>query len=354
MVGFDMSLHRNRQLNRLIACKCNNGIHMLRILTTFACLLLFCCACSPRITLFPVPAETPLKERIVNGHSTNGKKGKILMIPLRGFITDYPMSGLLGPRPSMVQDVVSQLRLARSDANIKAVVLMVNSPGGTITASDILYHEISSYKRDTGAVIAACFLDLATSGAYYASLAADYIVAHPTSITGSVGTIMLKPELHGLMKKIGVDVKAYKSGELKDMGSMFREAAPREHELFEDIIHDLNRRFLYLAKTRRHLSRKKIQIVATGRLFTAQQAQDAGLVDQLGYTDDVLGMVRTLSGLPKDAPVIAFRRTRTANDNEYNITNTAEFTSLPLVDLGPLSPSNLRTGFYYLWQPAAP
>ncbi len=321
-------------------------------------LVLFSAACSPRITLFRAPSETPLKERIVSAETdakTGKIKQKILLIPIRGFISDYPSQGLLGARPSMVQDVVAQLRMAQKDMSVRAVVLMVNSPGGTTTASDILYHEIMQYKKFSNATVVACFLDIATSGAYYASLAADRIFSHPTGITGSVGTILLKPELYGLLDSIGVGMKAYKSGRLKDMGSIFRKATPEEHKLFENIIQDLNKRFLVLTAMHRKLSEKKLSEVATGRLFTASQAKDIGLVDEIGYVDDVLASVRSLAKLPASSPVVAYRREQTANDNEYNITSAIGPGPIHLMDLGPLDmASKLKAGFYYIWEPALP
>ncbi len=324
------------------------------MLSFLVCLILLCSSCSPRITLFRTPAETPLKERLISGRPDSGTP-KILLIPLRGFISDYPTSGLLGARPSMVQDVVAQLRLAQKDTNIKAVVLMVNSPGGTITASDILYHEISRYKDASNATVTACFLDIATSGAYYASLAADKIFAHPTSLTGSIGTIMLMPSLDGLMGKIGVEVNAYKSGKLKDMGSLFRKPTPEEQNLFKDIIDDLNSRFLHLAQTHRELTKDQLKEVSSGRVFTARQALQMGLVDKIGYIDDVLASIRKQNNLPSETTIVAYRRAETANDNEYNITTAFDSKPITLMDLGPLSTaSKIKAGLYYIWEPALP
>ena len=135
---------------------------------------------APKIRLFPSQAD-PLQEYVLKGTGDE----KILVVPIRGVISDSPREGLVRTRPSVVQEVVSQLRLAEADEDVKAVILKINSPGGTVTASDILYNEIAVFKKQTGAKIVVALMDVAASGGYYISLPADYILAHPTTITGS-------------------------------------------------------------------------------------------------------------------------------------------------------------------------
>ena len=110
-------------------------------------------------------------------------------------------------RPSQVQEVVSRLRRAEKDEEVKAVLLEINSPGGSITASDILYHEIMDFKERTGARVVAALMDVAASGGYYIALPADRIIAHPTTITGSVGVILVQPKVTGLMDKLGLRLR---------------------------------------------------------------------------------------------------------------------------------------------------
>ena len=141
-------------------------------------------------------SKEPLKQFTLQGK----ERGKVLIIPIRGFLSDAPKKGLLDDRPSVVQEVVSQLRMAEKDKEVKAVLLEINSPGGTITASDILYHEIMEFKERTKTKIVAVLMDVAASGGYYIALPADRIVAHPTTITGSVGVIFVTPKVSGLME----------------------------------------------------------------------------------------------------------------------------------------------------------
>jgi protease-4 len=118
---------------------------------------------------------------------------KILVIPITGVITDSPKSRITRSMPGVVQEVVSHLRLAEKDDRIKVVLFKIDTPGGTTTASDILYHEIVSFKARTGKKVVVCMMNLATSGGYYVSLPADVIMAHPTTVTGSVGVILMRP-----------------------------------------------------------------------------------------------------------------------------------------------------------------
>lgn len=119
---------------------------------------------APNIKLF-TDASTPLQEFTLQGK----EKGKVLIIPIRGIISDSTKKGVLYDMPSMVQEIVSQLRIAEKDEEIRAVLLKIDSPGGSTTASDILYHEIMAFKKRTGAKVVAAMMDIAASGGYYVS-----------------------------------------------------------------------------------------------------------------------------------------------------------------------------------------
>lgn len=302
------------------------------------------CACAPKFVLDR--SGEPLRESVLSGRGAD----KVLLVNLRGMISDTPSQGLLRSKPSLVEEISAQLKLAEKDSDVRALVLLVESPGGTTAASDILYHEIAAYKAKAKVPVVASFLGLAASGAYYASLPADRIVAHPTTVTGSVGTIFLQPKVMGLMDKVGVSVEAYTSGPNKDMGSMFREATPEEKAMIASIIADLNGRFLSLVKENRHLTDEALAQVATARVFSAPQAKDLGLVDAIGYVDDAIAAAKKLAGLPEEAKVVAYRRADLPDDTVYNpYTATAGGAPLRLIDLGLSTPP--ATGFYFLWTP---
>jgi protease-4 len=302
-----------------------------------------------RVDIGPTSGED-LKEVTLEGREA----GKVLVIPVRGFLSDDPKAGLLGSRPSTVQHIVAQLRLAEKDDEIKALLLEIDSPGGTVTASDILYHEIMRFKEKRGVKVVAAFLDVAASGGYYVAQSSDLIVAHPTSITGSVGVIFMTPKVVGLMEKLGVGVEVSKSGKEKDIGSPFRASTADERRIFQGLTDDLAGRFLTLVRTHRKLSASAYTEISTGRIFAGREALELGLVDRIGYLADALAAARALAGLPEDARVVAYRHRKQEHDNLYNTAAAMNGSAgMSLIDLNlPKVLPSLGPGFYYLWLPA--
>ena len=288
----------------------------------------------------------PLQERTVSG------KGfyKILIIEVSGFISSQEVSDSLlsgGKQPSLVSRIKEQLEKAEKDKRVRAVVLRINSPGGMVTASDIIYHEIKSFGERTHRPVIASLMGLATSGAYYISLAADRIIAHPTTVTGSIGVIMIRADIEGLLQKIGVRATEITSGELKAMGSFLKPLSPQEHKLFQGVIDEMYERFLKVtADGRVSLNPEKVRRLADGRIYTARQALDTGLIDAIGYLPDAIESARQMAGL-KRAKVIMYHR---PGDFKGSI-----FAGSPS-PLGPGKAASILQGlttphFLYLWTP---
>jgi protease-4 len=313
---------------------------------TALCAVFFLTACSaPRVNLFDA-TPGPLQEYTLEGSG----KDKILIISVSGMISDTPQQELFTSKPSVVEQVVVQLNKARSDSQIKAVLLKVNSSGGTITASDLLYHEISNYKAKTGNKITVAMMDLAASGAYYLSLPADMIMAHPTTVTGSVGVIFIRPKAAGLMSKIGLGVEINKYGRNKDMGSPFRESNDEEKLLLQTTVDKFGERFIGLVKKHRKLDPEALDKVSTARVFVADEALQLKLIDKIGYLSDAIADTKKMAGLSDNARVIVYRRASVPEDNYYH-TSGASTQSIHLsaihIDLPDFL--NAKAGFYYLW-----
>jgi len=309
-------------------------------------LVIMVTACSgPRIKLFSEAPE-PLKEFTLEGSGVD----RILLIPVNGLISDMPKKGLIGTSPSLVEQVVLQMNKAEKDKRIKAVLFKINSPGGTITASDLLYHEILSFKEKTGAKITVSMMDIATSGAYYMSLPADVIFSHPTTVTGSIGVIFLQPKVSGLMNKIGLGVDVKKFGKNKDMGSPFRDSSEEEQKLMQNAVNDFGERFIRLVQKHRKPEKQALAEIATARVFLADEALKLGLIDKIGYLSDAVKETKKLAGVPEDARVVVYRRTEFPEDNYYNIAGVAsEGLNYSAINLEILDSLILKTGFYYLW-----
>ncbi|MCP4369655.1 MAG: signal peptide peptidase SppA, partial [Deltaproteobacteria bacterium] len=291
----------------------------------------------------------PLREFTLQGKG----KGKILVIPIKGKISNSTSKGLIFTKPNLIQKIVSQLKLAEKDKEIKGVILKIDSPGGTVTASDILYHEIVAFKNRTGLKLVVAMMDVAASGGYYIAMPADFIFAHPTTITGSIGVIFMQPKVNRLMEKIGVGLDINKSGKNKDMGSPYRRTTEEEKKIFQELTDELGKRFLNLVSIHRKLDKDELAKISAAQIYLAPKALELGLIDKIGYLEDAIIKTIKLAGLTQDARIVIYRRTHYPNDNLYNTAvNRQGGQSLSLIDLNlPESASILDTGFYYIWMP---
>jgi protease-4 len=285
------------------------------------------------------PEVRPLEEQAIAGQG----KDKIVLIDITGVITSEESGSVLGVKkePGMIALVREQLDKARLDKNVKAVVVRINSPGGGVTASDTLYHEIKKYKDETGVKVVAHFLDAGTSGAYYAALAADRITAQPTSITGSIGVTMLRIDATGLMQKIGVQALEISSGEWKGMGSPFRPISGEEKKIFQGMIDSMYGRFVSVVANERKMAPERVRQLADGRIYTSQEAKDAGLIDTVGYLEDAFTQARTLANLER-ATIVTYLRPGEYRPNIYSM-------NLININMGDVAGPGVR--FTYLWLP---
>ena len=299
------------------------------------------------VNLALVPEPGPLSEKVVDGEGDR----KILLMDITGIISEEKRRKLgLREESSMVDEFRESLKKAGGDKKIAGLVIRINSPGGTVTASDILHHEILEYKKKTGVRVVACMMDVAASGGYYVATAADEIVAHPTTITGSIGVIAMKFNVQGLFGKIGVESRAIKSGDMKDMLSPFRPATAEEITVVQTIIDQMNGRFIdVIVEGRKPLPRDTVVKLADGRIYTAGQALDHKLIDRVGYLDSTLDGLKKSLNLDK-ASVIMYYRPGIYKGTIYSETggNTTVVNILPQ-DLESLMPRGLQ--FMYLWAP---
>jgi len=293
------------------------------------------------------PRIHPLDEETVEGSG----KAKILLLDLSGVLSEETTTLTLTappPRVPLLARVREELQRAEKDERVKAMIVRINSPGGTITASDVLYREIKTFKDRTKVPVIAAIMDVGASGGYYAALAADRILAHPTSITGSIGVVMLTLNAQGLMEKIGVAPLAIKSGSHKDAGSPFRALTDEERAVFQGMIDDMYARFVGLVADSRKIPADKVRGFADGRIYTAEQARALGLVDRLGYMDDAVEMAKQAAGLT-EARVVMYHRPREYRANFYSAAPGPPATETALAHLAALAGFGPR--FFYLWWP---
>ena len=288
-----------------------------------------------------------LEERVVQ--HVKGTDNKILVIPLSGEVTSSSESGIFSSEANMVEELGMQLDRARNDDDVKGVILSINSPGGEVTASEIIYHKISKFKKERGIPVVVLMGNVAASGAYYISMAADEIVAHPSTITGSIGVISVFMNFKGLMDKIGVEAVTLKTGKMKDVGSSVRPMTEDEQEYINVILKEMYELFLdRVLSSRKELTRDQLLTLADGRVYTAKQALEAKLVDKIGFFDDAVSSVRRLANV-ESCSIVAYEWPWNRKYDVYSMMSPgAVDINLLKVNFGSLGTS-ARPGFYYLW-----
>jgi len=198
--------------------------------------------------------------------------------------------------------LVKRLDKLSENKNIKALVLRVNSPGGTIASVQEIYRKLQEL-RGNGMKVVVSMADIAASGGYYIACASDKILANPGTLTGSVGVIMFDLNLSGLMEKYGVRYTVIKSGSHKDIMSSFRSMTSSERNILQSIINNSFRQFRDVVVRDRRLNSGSAALISDGRVFTGEQAKKIGLVDELGGLEDAVSLAGKLAGLGESPAV---------------------------------------------------
>jgi len=224
-----------------------------------------------------------------------GVGNKVAVISLSGPI-QYGSSGLLfGGSVISPKLVRSQLERAKKDISVKAVVIQVESPGGNVAACQEILNELEQVEKP----IVVSFGDTAASGGYFISAKADKIVALPGTLTGSIGVIAEIPNLKGLFDKLGIEMEVFTGGEHKDMYAGVRELTPEEKVIMQDMTDQLYDQFVQVVVEGRGLSDSTVRQLATGQLYTGEQAKALGLVDELGGLSKAIDVAASLAGIEK-------------------------------------------------------
>ncbi len=297
-----------------------------------------------------IPLGSPMREYEEKTVSTDtDPQGKVALIDIEGVLTNDHHESIFGRKESAIVSFVEKLKKAEADREVRAVIVRMDTPGGDITTSDILYNELRAFRERTRRPVVAAFMGVAASGGYYVAGACDRIVAHPTTITGSIGVVALHVSLAGLMDKIGVKVEALKSGTHKDTGSPFRELTEEDRKLLQELIARYYERFVSVvaAGRRGRLTEDEVRAAADGRVYTAEQALEKKLVDRIGYLQDALQEAKALAGLPS-ARLVMYSRKPQRMENPYSVNASAE--GLPGGEL-EMARRMLGFRFYYIWEP---
>lgn len=219
-------------------------------------------------------------------------KEKIGVVELKGMITSP-------------EKALADLTSFRNDRSIKAIILRIDSPGGAVGASQEIFEEVKRTNQ-TKPVIASMG-SIAASGGYYAALGARSIVASQGTLTGSIGVIIKFANLTEIFKKIGYSSEVVKSGAMKDVGSAARPMTEEEKELIQDLIDNVHNQFIKAVSASRNLPLEKVRELADGRIYSGEQALEAGLIDQFGNLNDAVMLAAKMAGLKEELPPLVYR-----------------------------------------------
>ncbi|MDP6546829.1 MAG: signal peptide peptidase SppA [Phycisphaerae bacterium] len=299
--------------------------------------------------LTPVSLDERLAETVIRRDRGWGVSDKVVVIDISGIIFNERSKGFFGEGENPVSLFIEKIDKAQADRSVRALVLRINSPGGGVTASDIMYNRVMRYKAATGNPVIAVLVDVAASGGYYIACAADVIVAHRTTITGSIGVIVQTVSFAGTMEKIGVTARAITSGKMKDMGSPLKPLDKADAVVIKGIVDNFYGKFVTVVDAgRSKLDTAQVSKLADGRVYTADEALKNGLVDSLGYMDETLVLAKGRSGAER-VKVVMYGRPVGYRANAYSMAPGigAQF-NLVNLNAGTLM-SLMQPRFMYLW-----
>ncbi len=280
----------------------------------------------------------------------NSRCGRVVVVDVDGLIVNKFIGGLGAMSENPVALFREKLDHIERDPSIKAVVLRINSPGGGVTASDMMSHDLASFRRRCQIPVVACIMDVGAGGAYYLACGADTVVAHPTSIVGGVGVILNLYNVEDTMGQFNVVSIPVKAGNKIDLASPERKLTQEDRASLQSMADGFHKRFIEHVKERRSTLAHRTDIF-DGRVVTGQQAVELGFIDGVGYLDDAVRSAMDLAQLDNDAGLVMLRRD---NDRAYTALdispNIPMQNSLIPIKVPGLERSSMPT-FLYLWQP---
>lgn len=332
-------------------------------------------ACSPVTVSFTLFADNSRLEEATVKTDRNAGEDKILMIDVRGLISDREGGDFFSSGPNPVDDLTAKLAKAESEPSVKGVVLRINSPGGTVSASDMMYREIRGFSERTGKPVVASLGEIAASGGYYVALASDRIVAEPTGIAGSVGVIIPTVNVSEGLNRIGIHSRSITSRPNKDIANPLEPIREEHYAILQSLVDEFYARFRSLVVERRGPSRQAVDTAAVpvspldmelldtltdGRVMTGVKAVDSGLADEVGGIDTAYAAAKALAHI-KSARLVKYYhqsadvpRTAYAASEHAAPSAEAEINLLQLrLGSSGLSPGAQSPGAYYLWLPLA-
>ncbi|MBI2647390.1 signal peptide peptidase SppA [Candidatus Woesearchaeota archaeon] len=242
------------------------------------------------------------------GVDVESLSGNVALIPIEGVILGTDDSEFLFETVTSSLDTIEFIEKADKNPNIKAIILQINSPGGSAVASEEIANSVKKINKTTVAWIR----EVGASGAYWVASSADYIIANRVSITGSIGVIASYLEFAGLLEEYNVTYQRLVSGKYKDIGSPFRQMSDEEKAIFQQNLDEIRDYFVSEVAKNRKLNRNDIDKIANGLFYLGAEAQKLGLVDELGGKDEVINYIEKKEGIKAD--IVEYKEEKTLFD----------------------------------------
>lgn len=313
--------------------------------------------CTPTVNVNLGAGDGTLREGVVLA-DRQPDGSKIVAIDVTGLIADMRRPTLLGPGVNPVDQFFARLAMAENDPAVKAVILRINSPGGTVSASDTMYREVRRFREKTGKPVVASMGEIAASGGYFVALSADEIVAQPTSITASIGVIIPTMNFSDGLSRIGIVARSVKSGKNKDLANPFEPMREGQYAVLQEMVDEYYASFCALVRERRpHIKQDAWSDATDGRVITGHRALEWGLVDREGGLRDAFERAKELAGI-KSATLVKYADDGSKPRSPYSLADlpTAQGPEINLLQIRPgmagADAASPTPGMaYYLWSP---
>lgn len=284
-------------------------------------------------------------------------RDRVAVIDVSGMIINARIPGLLSEGENPVSVLHEQLNEAAKDDYCKAVVLRLNTPGGAVAASDMMYRDVLDFKEATGKPVVVVMMDVAASGGYYLACAGDTIIAYPSTVTASIGVIFQTVSLQPALASIGIQTEAITSGPNKNAGSPLSELTDGHRAVYQEMVDTFYADFTGIVRAARPgISDEHFKEVTDGRVVTGRRAYEVGLVDALGDLDDGFAKAKALAGL-EDASLVRYHRPLTyvgspyASSGDRQPQSSATQVNLLQLNVDGSFGESASGCFYYVWLP---
>ncbi len=315
--------------------------------------------CGPMTFVVGVtPGDQRLTYTVVDSDGQSGSQ-RVAIIDVTGMILNTRKSGLLRQGDNPVSDLTEKLSAAQHDPRVAAVILRLNTPGGTVTASDAMYREIQRFKQQSHKPVVALMMDVAASGGYYVACASDTIVAYPTTVTGSVGVIMQTISFKPALDRIGIQAQALTSGPNKEAGSPLSVMTDEQRAVLQKLVDDFYARFASVVRENRpNMPAERFDELTDGRVLSGEDAKAVGMVDELGDLRSAFARAKQLAKL-EHADLVVYHRPLTYVGSPYAAAPAVQPEAPAQINLLQLNVDAMAdleapAGFYYLWRPQMP